>query len=428
MTTDTQPQPRHVLYVLSRFPALSHTFTANEMAVVQAEGAEVYAAPLWKTLPNTTPHKLEEPFLPKTIRCNLASPRFWLGALKGLVRQPQVLGLIVRLVPGHLKSIYLPFKLLATIPKGLYLGQWCIENEIDHLHAHFLTSPTTAAMIASAVSGAPYSYTAHAFDITSTHPKSVNGSIPLKCRRAIMGVTISQYNHHYLLEHWPTIQQARLDVIYNGIDTDLFQAGNGLRQRDANGPVRVLSVSRLETKKGYEFLIRAVAMLRERGFDVRLDVYGDGPLRASLQELIDSLGQGEHIVLHGAIMQTELATKYRAADLFALGSVPLPWGDADGLPTVLIEALAAELPSVSTQVTGIPEILRDGETGRCVPPRDAEALASALQWMIEHPDAARTMGQRGRELVLAQFDRRKNAKHLLECWQNIHAKQTGTGD
>lgn len=423
MADQTNSRPRRVLYVLSRFPAISHTFTANEMAVVDAEGAEVFAAAIWPTLPGTVPHELEKPFLPKTQYVSVRRLATWRGALRGLARRPGVLLDILRLVPGHLKSIYLPFKLVAAIPKGLYLGDWCARHGIDHVHAHFLTSPTTVAMIAARVAGVPYSFTAHAFDITSTLPRLVNGSIPLKCQQAALAVTISEYNRRYMLEHWPGVKRAPLEVIYNGIDTDLFKPREGQQPLTgpAGEPVRILSVSRLQEKKGYDYLVRAMAVLRDRGVNARLDVYGDGPVRESLDALIKSLDLGALVTLHGAASQNEVAEQYQQADLFALACVPLPWGDADGLPTVLIEALAAELPAVSTQVTGIPEIIRDGETGRCVPTRDVDALADAIQWLIEHPDEARTMGQRGRALVLERFDRRHNAKHLLERWRTIHA-------
>jgi glycosyltransferase involved in cell wall biosynthesis len=410
--------------VLSRFPVFSHTFTSNEMAAVAAEGVEVFVASIWKPLPGHEEEvqAVDQPFLSKIVRPDLRSARTWIGALKGLVRRPQTVGLVIRLIAGHLKSIYQPPKLLASIPKGYYLGQWCRDNKIDQIHAHFLTSPTTVALIASAVSGVPYSYTAHAFDITSNSPRNINGSVPLKGQRAALGVTISNYNRRYLLEHHPALHDARLEVIYNGIDMNLFKAPETSQPPHTNGdPWRVMSVSRLQAKKGYDYLIGAIIALRERGVNVRLDIFGDGPERGTLQQLIDQREMQKHITLHGSIRQEDLACEFTQADLFALASVPLPWGDADGLPTVLIEALAVGLPTVSTQVTGIPEIIQHGVTGLCVPPRDVPQLADAIQWLIEHPNEAHDMGQHGRDLVLERFDRRKNAGHLLALWREIHA-------
>ena len=430
MVESALPKPRRVLYVVSRFPCLSTTFTVNEMAVVASEGVEVFVAPVWKILPGTVPHDVEKPFLSKIVRMNLRSVRTWTDVFQGLFRNPWgVLRLIATLIPGHLRSPYLPLKLLVAIPKGLYLGRWCLDNKIDHIHAHFLTSPTTVAMIASEVSGVPYSYTAHAFDITSQHPKHVNGSITAKCQRAALGVTISRFNHRYILQQWPEVEKARLEVVYNGVDTDLFTPADPIRPpsatRDATGYWRVLSVGRLCDMKGHEYLIQAVASLRNKGIEVRLDIFGDGELKGELQQLIDSLGT-EHIRLRGTLLQGDLVKEYQQAGIFALASVPSPWGYRDGLPTVLIEALAMELPTVSTHLSGIPEIIQHQVTGLCVPPGDVQRLADAIEWIISHPEEAKAMGRRGRQLVLERFDRRKNAKQLLALWRDIHTRHTAT--
>lgn len=418
------PVPRRVLYVVSRFPCISTTFTTNEMAAIAAEGVDVWVAPIWPPQAGHTPHAVEVPFLSKIVRTNLLALQTWLMIGMALLRHPLAVLTLLRLVPGHLQSIYQLLKLGAAIPPGLYLGRWCETHGVEHIHSHFLSTPTTVALIASAVSGVPFSFTAHAFDITSQHPQHVSGSKSYKCRRAMFGVTISHFNRRYMQANWRGIDRTRIEVLYNGIDTSLFTPAGEADQpaRGADAPVRILSVSRLAEKKGFEYLIRAVAQLRTAGREVRLDIYGDGPLHATLQALIDELGQNDGITLHGPIGQNELATRYQEADLFALASVPLEHGDMDGLPTVLIEALAAGLPAVSTQVSGIPEIIRHEETGLCVPPRDVDALAAALARLIDDPAAARAMGQRGREVVLAEFDRRNNAQRLLDMWRAAHAR------
>jgi glycosyltransferase involved in cell wall biosynthesis len=210
-----------------------------------------------------------------------------------------------------------------------------------------------------------------------------------------------------------------VDVLYNGIDTERFRASENRQVRNGQ-PWRVMSVSRLVEKKGYEFLIRAVAQLYRQGVAIRLDIFGDGNQRQALQNLIERLEANAYITLHGTILQEALSDKFRHADVFALACVPLPQGDSDGLPTVLIEALASELPTISTQVTGIPEIIQDGITGLCVPPGDVQRLAEAILWMLDHPEAAQAMGRRGRQLVLEQFDRRKNARLLLTRWRELY--------
>ncbi|MEP7290095.1 MAG: glycosyltransferase family 4 protein [Chloroflexota bacterium] len=419
------PKPHRVLYVVSRFPSLTTTFTTNEMAGIAAEGVDVFVAPIWKPLPDTKPHDVEKPFLSKIVSEELTSPQLWIGVLRGLLRRPQVLWVILTLVPDHLQSIYLFLKLLVALPKGIYLGWWCSQNGVDHIHAHFLTSPTTVALLASATSQIPYSYTAHAFDITSRDPKTVNGSVVEKCLRAALGVTISNYNRRYMLQRWPKIEKASLEVVYNGLDTSLFEpvkrAPSQESAADKQQAWRVLSVGRLTAKKGHDYLIKAVASLRSKGLDFRLDIFGDGELQAPLQALIDSLGDDcrQHIQLRGTLLQENLVNEYEQADMFALACVQVADGDIDGLPTVLIEALAMEVPTVSTDLSGIPEIVQDHVTGLCVPSGEVEPLADALLWMAQHPDEGKAMSRQGRQLVLERFDRRKNAAQLLALWRNL---------
>jgi len=413
--------PTRILYVTSRFPSVTSTFVANEMTAVQNLGYEVHVATLWPVV-NAAPdaphrgHPIERPFLPRVESTSLAAPRTWALALKAVFVRPSTLITCLRLIPGHLRSPWLFGKLLAVIPKGLAAGTRARELGIERIHAHFITTPTTVALLAAEVAGIPFTATAHAFDITSRHPKRVNGSVTFKCRRAEAIVTISEYNRTDMLRRWPELESERLEVIYNGIDTSAFAPRTGVRPLERDGALRVLSVSSLNAKKGFEYLVRAIAQLQSE-IEVVLDIYGDGPDRAMLTELIAELGVEERVRLHGTIDQDRVAALCREADVFALASVPLDSDDADGLPTVLIEALSAELPTVSTQVTGIPEIIVDGETGLCVPPRDPTAIAHALRWMREHPAEAREMGSAGRQLVLQQFDRQRAARRLDALWR-----------
>lgn len=411
-------RPLRVLYVTSRFPSITATFIANEMAAVTATGADVHIAALWKPLPGHDGHPVEIPLLPKAVPFDLRSPGTWLAMAKALARRPSVLKLLAELVPGHAKSPWLFAKLLGSIPRGLFFGSWAADHDMDRLHAHFLTTPTTVAMIAGHVAGIPYSATAHAFDITSTDPRIMNGSVSLKCRRADAIVTISEYNRGDILSRWPELADVRLEVIYNGIDTSTFTPDRAVPALSAgpSGPVKILTVSSLIEKKGHEYMIRAVAGLAAQGLDVRLDIYGEGPRREQLAELIKSLGAEDCVALQGPANQAEVVKLCQEADIFGLACCVVASDDADGLPTVLIEALAAGLPTVSTQVTGVPEIIVDGETGRCVPSRDVESLQEAIRWMIDNPDQARAMGLAGRELVTERFRGDKSAEELRALW------------
>lgn len=418
---EIQPKGK-ILYVTSRFPALSMTFVANEMAGVQHLGYDVHVCTIWDPLSNHNGHPAEIQFLNKVVTTQLKSASNWAIVLGKLVTNPGILLLILQLIPGHLKSPWLFAKLLAAIPKGILAGSWAKKNDIKWIHAHFLTTPTTVALIASKISKIPFSATAHAFDITSKNPRITNGSVPLKCKEADAIVTISNYNKDDILTRWPELKEVRLEVIYNGIDTAAFSPRDSTTTLTEKRTKQILSVSNLNAKKGFYYLIKAAGILLDRDHDIVLDIYGEGPERARLESLIEELGRADKIKLHGSVNQAQVAALCSDTDIFALASIPLESGDADGLPTVLIESLAVEIPTVSTQVTGIPEIIIDGVTGMCVPPADAKALADALEWILIHPKEAADMGRKGRELVLSKFDKYVATAHLDSLWQELLLK------
>lgn len=403
-----------ILYVVSRFPSISATFTAYEMAAVQALGVDVHVASAWRSEAPDQPHEVEKPFLNKLHTINLKNPEVWLRAVQMLIQKPALFGVLYQLFVGHLVSVYALLKFLAAAPKGLYLGYYIQDKGFDLLHAHFLTTPTTVALIASKVSGVPYTVTIHAIDIFGTDPKVINGGVEVKCSNAATNVVISDFNRRYILEKWSRVQ-AQFEVIYNGVNLALFDPTVPKKQFD-DGIYRILSNGRLIEKKGHNYLIEAFAKLLADGVPAHLSIVGDGPLMNELKALANRLNVADSVTFYGRMSQAEVLQTYRECDLFALACAIAPNGDMDGLPTVLIESLALEVPSVSTQVTGVPEIIVDGETGLCVPPHDVDAFYTALKYMVEHPQEAEQMAKRGRELVENQFDRDKNAEALLKMW------------
>lgn len=410
-------RPHKVLYVVARFPNARETFVAQEMAVVQANGVDVHVASLWSTFPGNPTHPVDEQFLDKHIRVRLTSATVWLRAIQQLIARPVLFAVLFRLIVGHCFSIYSFLKVFANIPKGLYLGYWACQQGFDHIHAHFLTSPATAALIASKASGIPFSVTSHAFDIYSTSPKTRNGAVRYKLESAAVNVMISEYNLRFIQERWQGVK-ASFVLIYNGIDLSVFDPTLSAPAR-TDDTIRILSNGALIEKKGHAYLIRAVNRLREQGYNVDLSIIGEGILRVDLQKLVQDLHAGSYVRFLGVMTQTDVVRHYRESDIFALACVVAASGDRDGLPTVLIESLAMDMPTISTQVTGVPEIVQDGVTGWCVPPGDVDQLAAALADAIDRPDEAMKRAKQGRQLVEERFDRQKNAVKVLEAWQTF---------
>lgn len=398
---------------------MSMTFVANEMKAVTEAGCNVELLSLWPPNSNHSGHPVETLFIDRVQYAKILNLKNVRRMVRALIVKPSVILTFFSLVPGHLKSPLVLAKLILSLPRGLIAGTYALEKNVDIIHAHFLSMPTSVAMIASKISGVPFTATAHAFDITSTHPLRLNGSVKKKCETAAAVVTISHHNVTDILSRWPSLKNIRIDVIYNGIDTTSFSPPSSDKKiRVADDPLSIVSVSNLNEKKGFSFLIKAVSSLIEDGKDVYLNIYGEGPERSKLEKLIESNGHQDRIVLHGSIDQTMVANLCKKADVFVLASIPLSTGDADGLPTVLIESLGSSLPTISTQVAGIPEIVINGKTGLCVPPEDVNALAEAILWVADFPTEASKLAENGRNLVTSEFNQKFTSQQLISLWDD----------
>lgn len=182
------------------------------------------------------------------------------------------------------------------------------------------------------------------------------------------------------------------------------------------GKTVILSVGQLMERKGYIYLIRACQILKTRSCDFCCRIVGEGPLRKELEEEIHRLGLDDEIELVGALPQEEVIQQYEQANIFALPAVLAESGDRDGIPNVILEAMAMELPVVSTWHSGIPEVIEDGKNGLLVPPGDPSALADALAELLTHREAAQQMGCEGRRTVVDRFDPQKNIQVLVDAF------------
>jgi glycosyltransferase involved in cell wall biosynthesis len=352
-------------YVLEGYPRPSETFVVNEILAAEALGAQLVVFRL------RPPEQAD----PHGAAARVAAPVLDVPG-EGDDAQARALAALVR------------------------------EYGVDHLHAHFANTATTVARPAARQAGITYSFTAHAMDIFS--PVADAADLAEKMRDAAFTVTVSDFN----LAHLRTIDpDARLTRVYNGIDLDRFP----FRPRVSHdGPARILAVGRLVEKKGFAVLVDAVDLLRRRGLPVRLDIVGAGPLDAALGARAAASVDPAAIRLIGARSQREVAELMAGADVVVVPSVVAADGDAEGLPTVLIEAMASGAPVVATAVTGIPELVRDNDTGSLVAPGDPRALADAIAATLSAPAAERdAMLRRARERIERDFDARRQAARLL---------------
>src|SRR2546425_4373146 len=281
---------------------------------------------------------------------------------------------------------------------------------IRHLHAHFASAATTVARLAARFAGVPYSFTAHAKDIflESVRPEDLRR----KLSGAAAVITVSDYNVDYLRRTYGPAA-ARVQRVYNGLNLNEFPY-----DPPQHRPPRIVAVGRLVEKKGFADLIDACGRLARRGHDFSCQIIGAGPLEAELRARITQLGPQARVQLIGPRPQSKIIKEVQGAAVLAAPCVIGTDRDRDGLPTVLLEAMALGTPCVSTDVTGIPEVIRDGETGLMVPQHDAPGLAAGLEKLLADAPLRMRLAAAARLLVEANFDTHRNTAGLRQIFAN----------
>lgn len=380
-----------IAYILKRFPRFSETFILNELLAHEAAGAETRVYSL-----------LSPPDEPCHAR--LAELRAEVRILKALGSGPDG-----NADPAD-RAIFsgkTPQEIGALQRKAKAIADDARARGISHFHAHFGSDAATVALLAARAVDGTFSFTAHARDIYHTYVSAVAdaGMRRAKMREAAFVATVSDYNAQHLSGLCP---EARIERIYNGIDLAAFSPADPARQV----PGHLIAVGRFVAKKGFDVLLDACAQLKGRNVPFSLSLVGAGPLEEALRRQRAALDLQDHVTMTGPLPQEHLIEALGTAQAAVLPCVVTDSGDRDGLPTVLLEAMARALPVVTTTVSGGPEIVEDGLTGRLCRPGDASALADALEDVLSGSDRARLMGQGGRRRAESLFDLTANAAHL----------------
>ncbi len=417
---NTQTEPRNgkarsklrVAYLLVRFPTLYETYVYNEIYWLYQNGVEieVFSARSAKGGPvhqraqevaNLAPVHHSPPLSWPVLKANLyflmRSPLKYLRAILWVIgttyRTPLYMGLA-----------------LLLFPKAVYYARLMRSHGIDHIHVHFAWVQQIMAVVASHLIGVSNSVTLHAFDLYTQHPAVVRGQLEAATRL----ITISDFNRDFIASLCPDIARDDIALVRLSLDMDEFHPGD---RRDAGEICQILSVGRLVAKKGYNYLIEACALLSRRGLDFHCSIVGEGPSAENLETLVREHGLESKVTFTGALAAADVRRLYQQSDIFALPCVVVNNGDRDGMPTVLIEAMATGIPVVSTPVTGIPELVTDGENGFLVPERDVPALVEALEALMQNRDLRISMGHKARERVAQDFDSRRTAPQLASVFR-----------
>ena len=403
----TAPRPV-VAYLVRSFPRLSQTFVLDEILRLERLGADIGLFALeasGETLVHgdvarlrTTPEVVAPASVGDHLAVAAGAPGRYALALRAAVRQ-------VEHEHGyHAGSRMEAFGRAVALARRLDRLR---RARPVHLHAHFAHDPALVAQLVHLLTGVRYSFTAHARDVHQVSPRllrerTARSEGVVACCAANAGV----------LEG---LAPGKVHHVPHGVDTDTFRPPAEVRPAGSQPPL-VMSVGRLVEKKGFVDLLEAFGHLRSRGVSFHAEVHGDGPLRDELRGLCARLGLSAHVSFLGARTREQLLEAYRRADVFALTPFPTSGGDVDGVPNVVLEAMACGLPVVVTAAGGVAEAVTPGVDGLLARPRDVEAVATHLAAVLSDADLRRALGAGARRTAVERFDGWGSARRLLDLF------------
>lgn len=391
------PSEPAVAALVKGWPRLSETFIARELVALEERGLSLLLVSL-RHPTDRERHPDHERLRARVLYLPEYLYQEPLRVLRGLARAARL--------PGFGRALAAWARDLVRDPtpnRGRRFGQALVlaaelPAGITRLYAHFLHTPASVARYTSLLRGLPFAISAHAKDIWTTPAREKRE----KLRAAAFTVTCTRANFEHLRALAPG---ADIGLLYHGVDIELFRPPPSRPPRDGSDPedpVRILAIARAMPKKGLDTLLEALALLPS-GLAWRLDHVGSGPLLPELQRAAAHFGLADRITWHGGQPQGRVIALLQVADLLALPARIAADGDRDGLPNVLLEAMATALPVVSTPVSAIPEAVQDGGNGLLVPPDDPHALAEALLRLARSPAERRRLGIAARATVVERF-------------------------
>lgn len=407
--SSSEIEPIRIGYLLRMYPRLSQTFVVNEIREHERQGADISIASL--RLPNeglfheSLSRVRARAHYASTTRKETRTSRLQMH-LRYLRRSPRNYFRALRLVRIDAQAEWSDFANAAFVLK------WAREKRRSHVHVHFGTVEATVALTAHVLGGLSYSMTLHAFDIFRD-----NVDRPLlteKINASRFTVTVSEFNRRFLIENLPNVEPDKIRVNYNGVDLERFSPGEGQRE-----PFSIFALGRLKEKKGFIHLVSAVRRLRDQGLEVRCRIGGEGPDQKPLKRAIKEWNLRSEVKLLGPLNEEEVIEWMRRSTCFVLPCVQAVDGNVDALPTVLLEAMAAGCPAVSTRLSGVPEIIEDGVSGLLVEPGDDAALADAIRSLLSDAQHSASISEGGRRRAEERFDIRRNVGVMQDWFRSV---------
>jgi glycosyltransferase involved in cell wall biosynthesis len=407
-------------YIIGTYPLVTTTFIDREIQGLRERGIEIQVLSIRR--PPAEVEQLEEYRATRETTTYLLPPNwavFLVAHLFYAIARPFAYwGLLAYLVTRSHPNLKQRLKTALHFGEAVYAAFILRDRGLDRLHAHFADRAAAVALCVGRLLDRPYSLTAHANDLFA-------GPVLLfeKFKHADFGVTVSRFNKEYILRNYPGLDPERIIILHPWVNLDEFKTPT---TRPENRRFSILSVGRLVEKKGHRFLIQACRNLRAQGLKLECRIVGSGPEEDKLRAVVKECGLADCVHLMGPKAKGEVLSLLSEADVFVLASVIAKDGDRDGMPVALAEAMAMQVPVISTDIVGISELVQPG-TGLLVPPENAIELAHAIQSIYDMDRDARTkMGELGRSTVSGGFDVNGGIDQLAKLFRQSSAKKTPT--
>lgn len=399
-----------LVYVVGSFPSLSETFILREMEELERRGFRLSIVSLEPG--DATVHENAREFAGRTVyRPSPLSPRSLLAGLVTLLLHPfGFAGAMIFAFGSGLRTPVAFGELMRSFAAAAFFACALRGRKTKHVHAHFASMPATVGLLLAHVLETTFSFSAHARDIFTGESVLLDR----KLRQAEFVAICTRAGLEQIRRQHPMSTKDRLNLIYHGVDVATLLPVS--ETAHAGEAPEILSVGRLVEKKGFPILLRAAAMLRQRGVDFRLRIVGSGPEEPDLRRLMSGLALEDCVHFEGSLPHEKLLPIFQGASLFVLASIVAGDGDRDGIPNVLLEALAMGVPAIGSEISAIPELIEHEETGLLARPGDPEDLADQMERLLFDEQLRAKVIDQGRRLVITRFDVRENTVKLADLF------------
>jgi glycosyltransferase involved in cell wall biosynthesis len=397
---------KKIAYIVSRFPHLPETFILREMISLEQLGWQIALYPLIIQRQELI-HQEARPWLARAHTVPWLSFDLLSANIESLFRHPgQYVSLFWRMLRENFSSPKFLARALLLFPRSVWMAERFKMTGITHIHAHYATHTALVAWLIHKLTDIPYSITVHAHDIFVEKPM-----LATKLQDSIFVSAISEFNRQYLTDMFGPWVEQKTKIVRCGIDPAYYSSDAHVDYMES-GRLEIISVGSLQPYKGHIYLVKACAELKKRGIPFRCRIVGGGDLHGMLERAIREYQLDRAVELAGPQTQDEVSRLLRTANCYVQPSVITASGKMEGIPVALMEAMASGIPVVATSISGVPELVRNGDTGWLVPPEDVQALADALSQIHKDPTEAMRRAYSGKRWVLDEFELSSNAKRL----------------